>query len=84
MCVRMPVCAYFGTQSKSREGKEIWRAAESASDRETRQKDGGRRGGGGRTEGRRWRGRVVTDNIVVLGLPQGQTRQSERKKGNET
>lgn len=33
---------------------------------------------------RRWRGRAVTDNIVELGLPQGQTRLRERKRGNET
>lgn len=26
----------------------------------------------------------MTDNIVVLRLPQGQTRQRERKRGNET
>lgn len=64
------------TQSRSRRGKETWRAAESASDRETRQKDTGREGG-------RWRGRAVTDNIVVLRLPQGQTRWRERKRGNE-
>lgn len=34
----------------------------------------------GEKEGRRWRGRAVTDNTVVLRLPQGQTRQRERKK----
>lgn len=39
------------TKSRSRGGaKETWRAAESASDRETRQKDRGRGGGGGKEE----------------------------------
>ena len=49
---------------------------------------GGGGGGGGR--GRRWWGRAVTDNIVVLGLPQGQTtwmggggREGLRHKGKE-
>lgn len=45
--------------------------------------------GGGRKEDGRWRGSAVTDNIVVLRLPQGQTRHKEKeererdiKKGN--
>lgn len=70
------VCVQFMTGSMS---KETWRAAESARDRGERD----RKKGGGK-KGRRWQGKAVTDNIVVLQLPQGQTRRRERTHGNET
>lgn len=80
MCVA-GVCIVL-TGSMNRTGKETWRALEPAI--ETREKDYSRGGGGGGKGGRRWRGKAVTDNIVVLKLPQGQTRRRERKSGNET
>lgn len=49
---------------------------ESASDRDTRQKDTR----WWRREEARWRGSAVTDNIVVPRLPQGQARRKEEEE----
>lgn len=47
---------------------------------ERQDKKMGRGGAAGETSGRMWCGRAVTDNIVVLRLPQGQTRRRERRE----
>ena len=48
------VCAWFVTESRGRKSKEIWRAAESASDRETRQKGMAEEEEERKKEERRW------------------------------
>ena len=74
VCVCVCVCDSKYEQEKQgdMEGSRVSKRIE-RQDKKTQEVEGEK-------EGRRWRGRAVTDNTVVLRLPQGQTRQRERKK----